>query len=163
MPITYSYDHEANWAAAVLTVLQNGGTGVPTANIQIAQSMTVSRSPRIEVEVEGDERASIQMAQIPGGEWYYSHRAATIVTRIVTNRTAVTAQNHGNIRARVRWLFSRESQRFISPAVTLYQTLDVAEQGSNVFVRDPEADHEDVTELRHRIEYGILPSTVPTV
>ena len=161
MPITYSYDHEANWAAAVLTVLQNGGTGVPTANIQIAQSMTVSRSPRIEVEVEGDERASIQMAQIPGGEWYYSHRAATIITRIVTNRTAVTAQNHGSIRARTRWLFSREAQKFAS--VTLYVPLDIAEQGSNVFVRDPEADHEDVTEFRHRIEYGILPTTVPTV
>jgi hypothetical protein len=163
MPISTFCDHESNWLASVLTVLQNGGTGVPTANIQIAQSMTVSRSPRIEVECEGDERASGQMAQITGGEWYYSHRACSVVVRAVTNRTAATAQSHGPIRARLRWLFSRESQRFASPAVTLYQPLEITEQGSNVYVRDPEADHEDVSEFRFRIEYGILPSAVPTV
>ena len=162
MPISTFYDHESNWLAAVLTVLQNGGTGVPTANIQIAQSLTISRSPRIEVEVESDEQASEQMGKVTGGEWFYSHRAATIITRIVTNRTAATAQNHGSIRARVRWLFSREAQKFISPAVTLYQTLDIQSQ-SSVFVRDPDEDREDVTEIRHRIEYGILGSTVPTV
>lgn len=163
MPISQFYDHESNWLAAVLTVLQNGGTGVPTANVQIAQSVTVSRSPRIEVECEGDERASSQMGKITGGEWFYSHRAATVVTRIVTNRTAVTGQGHGTIRAKVRYLFSREAQAFVSPCVTLYQTLDVAEVGSSVFVRDPETDREDVTELRHRIEYGIIGSSVPTV
>jgi len=162
MSISTFYDHEANWLASALTVLQHGGTTVPTANIQIAQSVTIARSPRIEVEVEGDERASLQMDKITGGEWFYSHRAATIVTRIVTNRTAVTAQNHGTIRARTRWLYSRESQAFASPAVTLYQVLDIAEVGSNVFVRDPEGDREDVTELRHRVEYGIVGSTVPT-
>ena len=163
MPISTFYDHEANWLASVLTVLQNGGTGVPTINIQIAQSVTISRSPRIEVECEGDERASGQMGQRSDGSWFYSHRAATLITRIVTNRTAITAQNHGSIRARVRYLYSREAQALISPSVTLYQTLDVQETGSNVFVRDPEADHEDVTELRHRIEYGILGTSVPTV
>jgi len=63
----------------------------------------------------------------------------------------------------VRWLFSREAQKLVTPAVTAYQTLDVQELGSNVFVRDPEEDHEDVTEFRHRVEYGILASTVPTV
>lgn len=163
MAITYSYNHEANWAAAVLTVLQNGSTGVVSANIQIAQSMTASRSPRIEVEIEGDERASSQMDKITGGEWFFSHRATSIVTRIVTNRTASVTQNHGSIRAKTRWLFSREAQVFISPAVTLYQVLDIAEQGSSIYVRDPDEDREDVTELRHRIEYGILGSTVPTV
>lgn len=162
MPISDFYDHEANWLAAALTVLQNGGTGVPTANIQIAQSVTISRSPRIEVEAENDEQASAQMGQRSDGEWFYSHRAATIVTRIVTNRTAATAQDHGAIRARVRWLFSREAQKFVSPAVTLYQTLDIQTQ-SSVFVRDPDEDREDVTEFRHRIEYGILGSVVPTV
>lgn len=164
MSITYSYNHEDNWANACLSVLQNGGTAVPTVNIQIAQSMTTSRTPRIEVEVEADERASEQMGQVQGtGEWYFSHRAATIVTRVVTNRTAETAQNHGNIRARTRYLYSREAQKFISPTVTIYQTLDVQELGSNVSIRDPEGDREDVTEFRHRIEYGILPTTVPTV
>jgi hypothetical protein len=164
MSITYSYNHEANWATACLSVIQAGGTTVPTVNIQIAQSMTISRTPRIEVEVEADERASEQMGQVAGtGEWYYSHRAATIITRIVTNRTAETAQNHGNIRAKTRYLYSREAQSFVTPTVTIYQTLDVQELGSNVFVRDPEADHEDVTEFRHRIEYGIIPSTVPTI
>jgi hypothetical protein len=164
MTITYSYNHEGNWAAACLSVLQSGATTVPTVNIQAAQSMTISRSPRIEVEVEADERASEQMARVQNtGEWYYSHRAATITTRVVTNRTAEVAQNHGNIRARVRYLFSREAQTFVSPVVTIYQTLDVQEVGSNVFVRDPEGDREDVTEFRHRIEYGILPTTVPTI
>jgi len=162
MPISTLYDHEANWARSVLTVLQNGGTGVPTANIQIAQSVTISRSPRIEVEVEADERAGDHM-EFANGEWYYSNRACTIISRLVTNRTALTAQNHGSIRARTRWLFSREAQRFLSPAVTLYTVLAIDDQGSNVFVRDPEADREDVTELRHRVEYGILPATVPTV
>lgn len=262
MSITYSYNHEGNWAAACLSVLRAGGTAVPTVNIQIAQSMTISRTPRIEVEVEADERASEQMGQIrflfpwrqdfavsggaginaansqygykfnmtaassnyylfignitsptffcgvskadsttwpividsgteavpgspvatisqqfqvvtyyaenssivePVGEWYFSHRAATILTRCVTNRTAESAQNHGNIRAKVRYLYSREAQKFVTPTVTIYQTLDVQELGSNVFVRDPESDREDVTEFRHRIEYGILPTTVPTI
>jgi hypothetical protein len=265
MSITYSYNHEGNWAAAFLTVLKSGGTTVPTANIQVAQSMTISRSPRIEVECESDERASDQMARMeasgaaypqlstftitnftgydptnaqngyrflvsplnqateiycgsptlanwycgvqktdatqwtvivrggtsaaPGavlaalvangdavtyyastgklsvlsGEWYYSHRAANMVTRIVTSRTAETAQDHGSIRARVRYLFSREAQTLVSPVVTIYQTLDVQDTGSNVSVRDPDGDREDVTEFRHRIEYGILPTTVPTI
>lgn len=162
MPISDFYNHEANWLAAALTVLQNGGTGVPTANIQTAQSLTISRSPRIEIEVEADEQASEQMGRRNDGEWFFSHRAATIVTRVVTNRTAATAQDHGAIRARVRWLFSREAQAFVSPAVTLYQTLDIQSQ-SSVFVRDPDEDREDVTEFRHRIEYGILGSVVPTV
>ena len=164
MSITYSYNHEGNWANACLAVLQAGGTTVPTANIQISQSMTISRTPRIEVEVEADERASDQMGQVQGtGEYYFSHRAATILTRVVTNRTAETSQNHGNIRARTRYLYSREAQTFITPVVTIYQTLDIQELGSSVLTRDPEGDHEDVTELRHRIEYGILPTTVPTV
>jgi len=163
MPISTFYDHEAAWGRAVVSVLQAGGTTVPTANIQLAQSLTISRSPRIEVEIDGDERASEQMDKIPGGEWFYSHRACTLVTRIVTNRTAATYQDHGAIRARCRWLLAREGQAFVSPVVTLYQVLDLAEQGSNVLVRDPEADHEDVTELRHRLEYGIIAATVPTV
>ena len=266
MPISTFYNHEANWLASVLSVLQAGGTAVPTANIQASQSLTISRSPRIEVECEGDERASDQMdhrqktiaefpqlsvytvssslyhdvlfaqngyriavdpssfgttvyvglianqpnaycgiarstasaytlnvrrgtssspgavittlvnvgdvvtyysasasTDIPFDEWFFSHRACTLATRVVTNRTALTAQDHGAIRARVRWLYSREAQKLVSPVVTLYQTLDVAEQGSNVFVRDSEADREDVTEFRHRIEYGIIGSAVPTV
>jgi hypothetical protein len=164
MSITYSYNHEANWATAFLTVLKSGATTVPTANIQVAQSMTISRSPRIEVEVEADERASEQMARVQNtGEWYYSHRAATITGRIVTNRTAEVAQDHGAIRARVRYLFSREAQTLVSPVVTIYQTLDVQDVSSNVYVRDLDGDREDVTEFRWRVEYGILPTTVPTI
>jgi hypothetical protein len=63
----------------------------------------------------------------------------------------------------VRYLLSREAQRFVSPAVTNYVLLDIEELGSAVNVRDPEGDREDVTSFRHRIEYGILPSAVPTV
>lgn len=163
MSITAGYNHESNWLAAVLTVLQHGGTVVPTAHIQIGQSLTVSRSPRIEIEVESDATASDQMAQTAAGEWYFSHRACLVTTRIVTARTAATTQNHGAIRGRVRWLYSREAQRFTSPAVTWYVPLQIDEQPSNVYVRDPEGDREDVTELRHRIEYGILPAAVPTV
>jgi hypothetical protein len=163
MSITYSYNHEGNWTAAILQVMQTGGTSVITANIQASQSVTISRSPRIEIEVESDERASEQMAKIDGGEWYYSHRACVVVARIVTNRTAAIPQNHDSIRARVRYLFTREAQKLVPPTMTLYQTLDVQEQASNVLVRDPEGDREDMTELRHRIEYGILPNTVPTI
>lgn len=164
MSITYSYDHEENWGTICAAVLAAGSTGVPTANIQTSQSMTISRSPRIEIEVEADERASDALAKVGGtGEWFYWHRAAQVVVRCVTNRTAETAQNHGNIRARVRYLMSREAQTFVSPVVTIYQVLDLQELGSSVFVRDPDGDREDVTEFRHRIEYGVIPSTVPTI
>lgn len=160
--ITVFYDHEHNWALSALNVMQNGGTTVPTINIQIAQSVTVSRTPRIEIEVDGDERASDLMDKISGGEWFYSHRACSVVTRIVTNRT-ISGQDHGAIRARVRWLYSREAQKFVSPAVTLYQTLEISDLGTSIIPRDPQEDREDITEFRHRIEYGILSSSVPTV
>ena len=163
MSISYSYDHEANWGDICADVLRAGATTVPTANIQVAQSMTISRSPRIEIEVESDERASDHMARVQNtGEWFYDHRAANVLTRIVTNRTAETAQDHGSIRARVRYLYSREAQAFVSPVVTIYQVQDISDGGSSVMVRDPEGDREDVTEFRHRIEYNIIPATVPT-
>lgn len=164
MSIAHSYNHEENWGTICAAVLAAGSTGVPTANIQTAQSMTISRSPRIEIEVEADERASDAMAKVGGtGEWFCWHRAAQVVVRCVTNRTAEIAQDHGSIRARVRYLMSREAQAFVTPVVTIYQVLDIQEQGSSVFVRDPDGDREDVTEFRHRIEYGIIPSTVPTI
>lgn len=156
------YNEEGNWVQSVLTVLQNGGTTVPTANILSAQSVSFATSPRIEIEVEEVGRASDQMAYA-NGEWYYSHRFLTLKTDVVTQRTSVTPQNHGTIRGRVRYLLSREAQKLISPAVTWYTTLDVMEMGSTVSVRDPEGDREDITTFRHRIEYGILPSVVPTV
>jgi len=105
------YNEEGNWVASVLTVLQNGGTTVPTANILPAQSVSFATTPRIEIEVEEVGRASAQMAYA-NGEWYYSHRFATIRADIITQRTG---------------------------------------------------DREDTTSLRFRIEYGILPSVVPTV
>lgn len=156
------YNEEGNWVTSVLTVLQNGGTTVPTANILPAQSVSFATTPRIEIEVEEVGRASAQMAYA-NGEWYYSHRFATIRADIITQRTATTPQNHGTIRGRVRYLFAREAQKFVSPAVTWYTTLDVTETGSGVSVRDPDGDREDTTSLRFRIEYGILPSVVPTV
>jgi hypothetical protein len=156
------YNEEANWAASVLTVLAAGNTGVPTANILTPQGVTFAPSPRIEIEVEEVGRASDQMAYA-NGQWYFSHRFATIRTDIVTQRTATPAQDHGAIRGRVRYLLSREAQTLVSPAVTWYVTLDVDETGSSVTVRDPEGDREDVTTFRHRIEYGILPTSVPTV
>lgn len=162
MPISNFYNHEANWESSLRSVIASGGTSVPTANIQIAQSLTYSGSPRIEIEVESDARASDQMAQIPGGQWFFSHRECVAAIRIVTQRTAATAQDHGTMRARCRYLLSREAQALISPAVTLYTVLNVQEQPSSVYVRDPDGDREDVTEIRHRIEYGIFASVVPT-
>lgn len=156
------YNEEANWAASILTVLAAGNTGVPTANILTPQGVTFAPSPRIEVEVEEVGRASDQMAYA-NNQWYYSHRFATIRTDIITQRTATPTQDHGAIRGRVRYLLSRQAQTLTSPAVTWYVTLDVDETGSNVYVRDPEGDREDVTTLRHRIEYGILPSVMPAV
>lgn len=163
MPTIYQlYNEEANWAASVLTVLAAGNTGVPTANILTPQGVTFAPSPRIEVEVEEVGRASDQM-NYANGQWYFSHRFATIRTDIITQRTITPAQDHGAIRGQVRYLMSREAQRFTSPAVTWYTTLDIDETGSTVAVRDPEGDREDVTTLRYRIEYGILPTSVPTV
>lgn len=156
------YNEEANWAASVLSVLAAGNTGVATASIMAAQGVTFAPSPRIEIEVEEVGRASDQMAYA-NGQWYYSHRFATIRTDVITQRVATPAQDHGSIRARVRYLLSREAQTLVSPAVTWYTTLDVDETGSTVYVRDPEGDREDVTTFRHRIEYGILPTVVPTV
>ena len=162
MSFAQLYNEEGNWVASVLTVLQNGGTTVPTANILPAQSVSFATSPRIEIAVEEVGRASDQMAYA-NGEWYYSHRFLTLRTDVITQRTAVSPQNHGTIRGRVRYLLSREAQKLISPAVTWYTTLDITETGSGVSVRDPDGDREDTTSLRFRIEYGILPSVVPTV
>ena len=156
------WNEEQNWCNTVLTVMAAGNTGVPTANIEVAQSVTAARSPRIEIEVEEVGRASEQMA-FANNQWYYSHRFCTIRADLVTNRTASTAQNHGTMRGRMRYLMSREAQKLVSPAVTWYETLDVQELGSNVFVREPEGDREDVTSIRWRVEYGILPTVVPAV
>lgn len=156
------WNEEANWAASIATVLGAAGTGVPTANIQPAQSLTVSKSPRIEIEVESVERASDKM-DYANGQWYYSHRACVVRTDLVTNRVASVTQNHGQARGQIRRALSREAQTLVSPAVTWYAVVDVQELGSSVFVRDPEGDREDVTSFRHRIEYGVLPSVVPTV
>lgn len=160
--IAQLYNEEANWAASVLTVLAAGNTGVATASILTPQGVTFAPSPRIEVEVEEIGRASDQMAYA-NGQWYFSHRFASIRTDIITQRTATPTQDHGAIRGQVRYLMSREAQKFKSPAVTWYVTLDIDETGSTVYVRDPEGDREDITTLRYRIEYGILPASVPTV
>jgi hypothetical protein len=162
MTLADLWNEEANWCESLRTIFAAGGTGVPTANIEVAQSVSHSRSPRIEIEVEEVGRASDHLA-FANDQWYYDHRAATIRVDLVTNRTAAVTQNHGLARGRLRYLMSREAQRLVSPAVTWYTVVDVQELGSNVTVRDPEADREDVTSFRFRIEYGVLPSVVPTV
>jgi hypothetical protein len=162
MSLATFWNEEGNWVSAVVSVLAGGGTGVPTANILPAQSVSFYSSPRIEVEIEEVARASEQMAYA-NGQWYYSHRSATVRVDVTTNRTAPTAQNHGTVRGRVRYLMSREAQSFVSPVVTNYVTLDIEETGSGVTVRDPEGDREDTTSLRFRIEYGVLPTAVPTL
>lgn len=162
MSLATFWNEEGNWVSSVVGVLAAGGTGVPTANILPAQSVSFYSSPRIEVAVEEVARASEQMAYA-NGQWYYSHRSASLVLDITTSRTAPVAQSHSTIRGRVRYLMSREAQSFVSPVVTNYVLLDIEETGSGVAVRDPEGDREDTTTMRFRLEYGVLPTAVPTL
>lgn len=156
------WNEEENWVASVVAVLAAGGTSVPTANILPAQSVSYFTTPRIEVDVEEVGQASDQMAYADD-EWYFSHRYASLRIDVVTNRVSETYQDHGEIRGRVRYLMSRQAQLLTAPAVTWYQTLDVNETGTSTGVRDPEQNREDITSFRYRIEYGILPTVVPTV
>jgi hypothetical protein len=70
MSLATFWNEEANWTGAVVSVLAAGGTGVPTANILPAQSVSFFSSPRIEVQVQEVARASEQMAYA-NNEWYY--------------------------------------------------------------------------------------------
>ena len=96
MSLATFWNEEGNWVSAVVSVLAGGGTGVPTANILPAQSVSYYSSPRIEVEVEEVARASEQMAYA-NGQWYYSHRSATVRVDVTTNR-------YGEVVTALTWL-----------------------------------------------------------
>lgn len=149
--------HEENWIPAVITVLANGGTGVPTANLQFALSEVTAATPRIAVRAVNVARASEHMNKV-GATYFHDHFTLDLETSIVTRRID-SGQNHGAIVARVRELYSYEARKFVPPALTWYQLLEITETGSARSVEDAE-QREDVTLLTHRIEYAIPAASV---
>lgn len=147
---------EENWIPAVITVLANGGTSVPTANLQFALSSVTAGTPRIAVRALNTSRASEHM-NLLGVTAFHDHFALDLETEITTRRTD-TSQDHGATVARVRQLYSYESQKFVSPALTWYQLLEIRETGS---ARTVDSDQrEDTTLLSHRIEFAVPASSV---
>ena len=143
MPAATYYNTEDLWSDAVLTVLAAGGTGVPTVNIMTPRSSVTAGTPRIEIQALNDARASNQMAFKSDGTPFYIHRAIDIDVLIATDRHAATAQDHGAIRGRVRYLFSDEA-------------------ASQIGRDNDDAHREDHSRLTFRCEYGLLPSAYPT-
>ena len=147
---------EENWLPAVITVLANGGTGVPTANLQFALSSVTAGTPRIAVRALNVTRASEHMNKL-GATYFHDHFALDLETEITTRRTD-TAQDHGTTVARVRQLYSYESRKFVPPALTWYQLLEIRETGS---ARTTTADQrEDETLLTHRLEFAVPAASV---
>lgn len=69
---------------------------------------------------------------------------------------------HASIVQRVRYLMSRDAQAFVSPVVTLFEVLDLAEAGESHEIRAE--TREDTSTLSYRMPIGLLPAsyTVPT-
>lgn len=162
MPVSDYFNTEDAWESAVRTVFVSGVTAVPSINLMTTRSGVTASNPRIQIQALNDTKASEQMAFRADGVAFYNHRALDVDLLISTDRYAAATQNHGAIRGRVRYLFSREAQSFVSPVVTYFEVLSIDESPSQIG-RDNDEDHrEDHTRLTFRVEYGLLPSAYPT-
>lgn len=162
MSVAIYFNTEDTWADAVLAVIAAGGTSVPTANIMTPRSSVTASTPRIEIQALNDTKASDQMALKSDGTPFYNHRSIDIDILIATDRHAASAQDHGAIRGRVRYLFSREAQKFVSPVVTYFEVLYIDESASQIGQDNDEDHREDHSRLTFRCEYGLLPAAYPT-
>jgi hypothetical protein len=146
---------------AVKTVLANGQRYVPTANIRTNRSDIAAVVPRIDVDVTGVSRASDQMGYA-NGAWFFNHFETGVDITISSDRVGDGAAQHNLILQRVRYLMTREAQSFVSPVVTLFEPLDIAEAGESHEVN--EDTREDYSRLSYRMPIGLLSSgyTVPT-
>lgn len=151
------YNFEDNWSATTLTVCAAGNVGVPTASLMFPRSSVTATTPRIEFSGANFSRASDQMAYSPTlGQWFYNHYSGEIQSAIYTDR--VDGENHNRIVGRVRYLYSIEAQKFVSPAVSYYELMNIIETEPEInTVGD---DREDVTILKHRIDFAILPIAI---
>lgn len=155
------YNFRDNWAASVLTIIAAGGTGVPTANLQTPRSTVTAALPRVEVQFNGGGRASDQMAYSSTlGRHFYVHYAGEISAKVVTDRTVTVAPTHGSIVGRIDFLMSYEGQKFVSPAVSYYELLQIRKLDPGISIEEDE--REDATELRYAVEFGILPIAITT-
>ena len=155
------YDITDTVKDAVKSVLANGQRYVPTANIRTNRSDIAAVVPRIDVTVTGVSRASEQMAYA-NSAWFYNHFEVGVDIAIVSDRVGDGAAQHDLILQRVRYLMTREAQAFVSPVVTLFEPLDIAETGESHEVTAE--TREDTSTLSYRMPIGLLASryTVPT-
>lgn len=162
MAVENYFNTEDVWADAVKTVIAAGGTTVPTANLMTPRSSVTASTPRIEIQALNDAKASEQMALKSDGTPFYNHRAVDIDVLIATDRHAASAQDNGAIRGRVRFLFSREAQRFVSPVITYFEVLSIDESASQIGADNDDEHREDHSRLTFRCEYGLLSGAYPT-
>lgn len=155
------YDITDTVKDAVKNVLAAGQNYVATANIRTNRSDIAAVVPRIDVMVTGVSRASDQMANA-GGVWFFNHFDVGIDVSIASDRAGDGAAQHDLILQRIRYLMSRDAQAFVSPVVTLFEPLDIAEAGEGHEVN--EETREDISTLSYRMPIGLLAAgyTVPT-
>lgn len=155
-PIADLYNWEGQLESGFLAVLSAGLTYAPVPSIYIAQSLTVARTPRIEFRCTNFSRASTHV----GPSNNLDHATFEGEADVITDRTITSpSQNHGQLRGMVRYLFSKEAQRFISPTITYWLMLDLEETSATMDVESD--DREDRTILKYRGVIGMLPAAYP--
>lgn len=151
------YNFEDNWCASALTVCAANNVGVATLALMTPRCAITATTPRIEFHGMGFSRNSDQMAYSTTlGRWFYNDYQGEIQTAIYTDR--IQGQNHQRIVGRVRYLYAIEAQKFVSPAVSYYELMDITELEPEISKVDE--DRQDVTILKHRIRFGILPIAI---
>ncbi len=147
------YNFEDNWCQSMLTVCAANNCGVATANLNYPRSAITAVNPRIEFHGMNFARASDQMMYSSTlGRYFYNHYAGELQAAIFTDR--IQGQNHARIVGRVRYLFSIEAQKFVSPAVSYYELMNIIEEPPEISV--VQDDREDVTILKWRADFGML-------
>jgi hypothetical protein len=148
------YNFEDNWCASALTICAANNVGVATVALMTPRCAITASTPRIEFHGMGLSRQSDQMVFAPGlVRWVYSDYGMELQTAIFTDR--IQGQNHQLIVGKVRYLYAIESQKFVTPAVSYYELMDIIELEPEVSKADD--DRQDITILKHRLRFSILP------
>lgn len=147
------YNFEDNWSQSMLTVCAANNCGVATAALMWPRCSITATTPRIEFHGMNFARASDQMMYSSTlGRYFYNHYQGEFQAAIFTDR--IQSQNHARIVGRVRYLFSIEAQKFVTPAVSYYELMNILETQPEISTVND--DREDVTVLKWLSDFAIL-------
>lgn len=151
-----AYQFERNMADSIETVMRAGisVTGFDINSVFAVRDTARTETPRVEIDVPSAFQRGDQMAQTSGGTWYFNAYEVELATTVATNRGQ--REFHDALCGQVRSLLCRQSQALVSPALTLYEVMDIRETGSSTGNDDD--TREDRTVFRHLVTIAILPT-----